>query len=122
MDNLMTLKVKLENLGNLSTNNRPEEIENLIIFLEKSGAFEFPALENGLFPAALVEGETEYTGYANVWVRDNVYLAYCHYFLQKHDIASKTLNSLMAFFKKHDRRFIDIIESRSDPGNPMNRP
>jgi hypothetical protein len=99
-----------------------QDIQEISGFLQGKGTFLFPALENGLFPAAIVGNGTEYTGYANVWVRDNIYVAYAHWILGKVDLAGKNVNSLMAYFKKHRRRFEEIIEFKVDPQNPLNRP
>jgi phosphorylase kinase alpha/beta subunit len=82
----------------------------------------FPHLENGLFPAALVSNETEYTGYTNVWLRDNVYLAYSHYIIGQTAIAVKNIQTLMNYFQKFQRRFINIIQGRVNPEKIRERP
>ena len=91
-------------------------------FLTSRETFNFSPLPNGLFPAAILGTETEYTGYANVWVRDNIFLAYSHYFADQTGAAAKTLNCLAAYFKKHKGRFEGIIEGTADPQNGMERP
>lgn len=98
------------------------EIRDISTFLESKGTFDFSPLENGLFPAARVKKETEYTGYANVWVRDNIHIAHAHYVIGSIEIATKNANTLMTYFKKHRRRFMDAIESRQAPQDPMRRP
>lgn len=50
------------------------DIHRIELFLENKGTFCFPALENGLFSAALLGKEREYTGYTNIWVRDNIHI------------------------------------------------
>ena len=99
-----------------------QEIQEIRTLLEDKGTFEFSALDNGLFPAARVNKETEYTGYANVWVRDNIHIAHSHYVIKNVEIAAKNANTLMTYFKKHSRRFKDAIESGIAPKNPMKRP
>lgn len=97
-------------------------IQGISDFLTSRETFNFSPLQNGLFPAAIVGTETEYTGYANVWVRDNIFLAYSHYFVDQTDAAAKTLNCLAAYFKKHKARFEGIIEGTAEPQNEMERP
>jgi phosphorylase kinase alpha/beta subunit len=98
------------------------DIQNLANFLRDRGTFDFPTLETGLFPAAVLTDETEYTGYASVWVRDNVKIAHAHYIRGKVEIARKTLLSLMTYFQKHRSRFVRIVEGEADPDDVMNRP
>ncbi len=100
-----------------------QDVTQLLQFLESQGTFQFPTIANGLFSAAAGEGgEFELTGYRNVWVRDNVHIAHAHWQWGETDKAVAATKSLMAFFKKHQRRFKDIIEGRVDPADPMNRP
>jgi len=99
-----------------------QDIEEISGLLKSKGTFLLSPLENGLFPASIVRNETEYTGYANVWVRDNIHIAHAHYVLRKVDRAVKNVNSLMAYFKKYQRRFEGIIDSKVNPQNPLNRP
>ena len=98
------------------------DIQRISEVLREKGTFEFRRLSNGLFPAIIVETNTEYTGYGNVWVRDNVYIAYSHYALGIFDVASKNINTLMTYFRNHRHRFVDIIENRIDASEPMSRP
>jgi phosphorylase kinase alpha/beta subunit len=97
-------------------------IREISDFLTARGTFNFSPLPNGLFPAAVLGTETEYTGYANVWVRDNIFVAYSHYFTGSVDAAARTLKCLTAYFKKHRRRFDGIIEGTVGPENIMARP
>lgn len=99
--------------------NDIREIESL---LKKRGTFDCPAMENGLFPAAILEKDGEYTGYTNVWVRDNIHIAHAHYMTGNNEAAVKNVNALMAYFKKYHERFEKIIDGEVDAENPMNRP
>jgi hypothetical protein len=99
-----------------------DEIIDIENSLKSLGTFNFPALLNGLFPASSSNKTTNYTGYENIWVRDNFYIAYAHYIVGSLDIAVKNINSLMNYFKKHKKRFEGIIEKSVDSNNPMNRP
>jgi phosphorylase kinase alpha/beta subunit len=99
-----------------------QQISEIISFLQQMGTLEFPALANGLFPAAALDQEKSYTGYSYVWVRDNVYVALAHSVVGDTSVAVKTLSMLMRYFSKHRHRFVDIISGKADPANPMNRP
>ena len=100
-----------------------QDVIELKRFLEEQGTFHFPTLPNGLFSAAAgAGGEFELTGYRNVWVRDNVHIAHAHWQWGETDKAVAATKSLMAFFTKHEHRFVDIIAGRVDPSDPMNRP
>ena len=98
------------------------EIQNIVSLLNKRGTLAFSTLDNGLFPAAIVSESTEYTGYAAVWVRDNIYVAHCHYILGDIETALKCVRCLMHYFKKHQHRFKKIINGEVNPDNVMQRP
>lgn len=97
-------------------------IQTIYPFLKKQETFTFSTLENGLFPASAVSADTEYTGYASVWVRDNIYLAYSHYFVGQTEVGVKNVNTLITYFKKYKWRFEGIIEGKVNPDNVMERP
>ena len=101
-----------------------EDVRSLTEFLESRGTFQFPTLPNGLFSAAAGEGgDFELTGYRNVWVRDNIQIAWAHLTVQNDaSIPLRCVQSLTDFFVKHRHRFVDVIEGRTDPSEPMNRP
>lgn len=98
-----------------------QDIRSLSNFLVENRTFHFSALDNGLFPAAAAVS-AENTGYAYVWVRDNIYIAYAHYVLGQVDMAVKNVLGLMSYFKKYRFRFEEIIDNRVDPVVAMNRP
>ncbi len=98
------------------------EIRDIRAFLETGGTLNFPALPNGLFPAATLSREKSYTGYSYVWVRDNVHIAHALFRVGRIQAAVKNLRSLMKYFIKYRKRFDDIIQGRVDPNIPMNRP
>ena len=100
----------------------PSHLEKLLTLLLEKEALTFPRLSNGLFPAAVLDDQTEYTGYSNVWVRDNIHVAHGHYVWGKTDIAVKTAQTLMEYFTKHRSRFESIIKEPSLGQNVMNRP
>lgn len=100
------------------------DVRSLMGFLESRGTFQFPTLPNGLFSAAAGDGaDFELTGYRNVWVRDNIQIAWAHLAVRNDAaISLRCVQSLTDFFAKHRHRFVDVIEGKADPSEPMNRP
>jgi hypothetical protein len=98
------------------------EIRAISAFLENMGTLTFASLPNGLFPAAALGGESSYTGYSYVWVRDNIHIAHAHFRMGRTGVAVRNLRTLMRYFIKHKERFLDIIEGSADANSPMNRP
>jgi hypothetical protein len=100
-----------------------DEVHDLRSYLEEKQVFHFPALDNGLFPAGqFTTGAASVSGYNYVWVRDNCHIAHAHYVNGKISPAVENVRSAASYFYKHKARFEDIIEGRSDPHEPMNRP
>ena len=98
-----------------------EEIRGLTNFLMEKSALHFPALPNGLFPASGA-ADAATLGYHYVWVRDNIQISYAHFVNGYFGQAVANLRTLTDYFAKHRDRFRAIIEGRTDPSNPMNRP
>ena len=99
------------------------DVSKLLKFLEDQGTFRFPTLANGLFSAAAGTGaEFDVTGYRHVWVRDNIHIANAHAEWGETNKAVAVLKSLMAFYLRHQRRFLDCISGRADMSEPMQRP
>ena len=100
------------------------EVRELTEFLQQQGTFQFPTLPNGLFSAAAGDGgDFELSGYHNVWVRDNIQIAWAHLAVQNDSvIPCSCIRSLTAFYAKYRHRFSEIIDGKSDPSDPMNRP
>ncbi len=106
----------------IKTDYKLPDLQNLISLLQHQETLEFPSLDNGLFPAAIVSNSNEYTGYAAVWVRDNIYVAYAHYLWGEIELTLKCVRCLMQYFKQHQHRFKKIIDGEVDPDNVMQRP
>ena len=96
-----------------------DDIDRLLEFLTEAGTLEFRALSNGLFPAAVAD---EYTGYNNVWVRDNIHVAHAHLFCGQPEIAARTIEALTEFFGKYRHRLEAAVAGTADLQNVMNRP
>jgi hypothetical protein len=101
----------------------PDEIHELFAFLKASQTLRFEPLPTGLFPAASMDSATAaQSGYWNVWVRDNVYVALAHKVGGDRAAASKSMQTLANFYRKYRDRFTDIVEGRVNPNLPMTRP
>lgn len=102
--------------------NSFDNIQAIFEFLNQQNTFKFPVLENGLFPAAHLQTESEYTGYSNIWVRDNIHIAHAHYINGDTQTAVKNITSFANYFIKYQARFEKIIAGSLDFTDPMNRP
>jgi Glycosyl hydrolases family 15 len=103
-----------------STSKRVAEVRT---FLMEQGTFRFPRLSNGLFPAASgIGSDFEATGYRNVWVRDNVHVAYAHWLTGETEVAVRCIQAIAEFLYRHRHRFENIIHGTVEPADPMNRP
>jgi len=113
----------MSNYLSLNKNNPTfYEVESMFDLLYKKNTFIFPSLENGLFPAAHLQTESEYTGYSNIWVRDNIHIAHAYYINGHIETVVKNITTFANYFIKHQWRFEKIITGELDFNNPMNRP
>ena len=102
---------------------RAEDVRNITRHLIEHGTFEFPTLKSGLFSAALASSkDVEYTGYQNVWVRDNIHIAHHFHVLGEHDRAVQAVASITQFEHTQKGKLRDIIVGKADPQNVMLRP
>lgn len=99
-----------------------EELDTLRTFLEDHGTFIFPQLKSGLYRASTVTGESEYTGYQNVWVRDNVFIANSRREAGHLEEAKAATEALMRHFIAERPRFQSIIQGKSNKEVAINRP
>ncbi|MGV2829308.1 glycoside hydrolase family 15 protein [Myxosarcina sp. GI1(2024)] len=106
----------------VKTDYQLHDLQAIASLLNHRKTLQFPALENGLFPAAIVADSTEYTGYTAVWVRDNVYVAYSCYLSGEIDVAVKNVRCLIEYVKEHRFRWQQIIDRQVNPDNVMQRP
>lgn len=99
-----------------------EDLESIHSLLSTNGTFEFTPYPNGLFPASLSDESQSHTGYDNVWVRDNVHIAYAHHINGYNAVTQKNVDTLIRYFIKHRSRFERIITGEADFRDVMNRP
>jgi hypothetical protein len=99
---------------------RHEDVVRIEGELEKRGTLAMRPLPSGLFPAAITTASR--SGYGNVWVRDNVYVAYAHHLRGMSDVAAHTVRAIFEFFWRHRQRFDAIISGDVDPNDVAKRP
>lgn len=99
-----------------------QDLQNIEAFLQKHNVLQFKSLPNGLFPAAALQDSAVYTGYASIWLRDNIHIAHAHHVVGKSSIAVKTINALLTYMKTQAPRFEKMIRGESNPNSVMNRP
>ena len=99
---------------------RTEDVAELRRTLDGLGTLEFTRLESGLFAAS--PSDVPLSGYHNVWIRDNVHVAYAHQMRGELAVAVGVAQTLLVYFHKHRRRLQDVVVGIADPGQPANRP
>lgn len=77
--------------------------------LDERRTLEFSRLPSGLFAASSAGSSIAGSGYSNVWVRDNVYVAFAHHVCGRTEVAAGVARALLTFFGRHRNRFEDII-------------
>jgi len=97
-----------------------EDVDQIENQLQRQDTLTMHPLASGLFPAAATAQST--SGYGNVWVRDNVHVAYAHHLQGQSHVAGRTVRAIFEFFWKHRQRFDAIITGETDPNDVMQRP
>jgi len=82
----------------------------------------FVRLPSGLYSASSAGEAIAATGYANVWVRDNICVAFAHQATGARHIATEVVGALIGFFTRYCHSFDDIISGAVDPQDVANRP
>ncbi len=98
------------------------DLQAIRAFLDKHRVLEFKTLPNGLFPAADLQSDAQYTGYASVWLRDTIHIAHAHHVVGKSAVAVRAVGALLKFMKTQVPRFEKMIRGESDPSSVMDRP
>jgi hypothetical protein len=102
---------------------RVDDIRELLAFLRGHPTLKLTPLPTGLYPAAGGDPQAAVrSGYGNVWVRDNVYVALGQNASGRPEPAGAAVQQLAAFYLKYRGRFEAILAGRVDPRSPMNRP
>lgn len=99
-------------------------VRSLREFLCAQGTLDFPASTGGLYAAAAGTGaDFEVSGYRSVWVRDNMQIAWALYRADHQATAAvRCVLTIAEFYRRHQRRFVEIIAGTADAQDPMNRP
>jgi phosphorylase kinase alpha/beta subunit len=99
-------------------------VRSLREFLCAQGTLDFPASTGGLYAAAAGTGaDFEVSGYRSVWVRDNMQIAWALYRADHQATAAvRCVLTIAEFYRRHQRRFVEIIAGIADAQDPMNRP
>lgn len=109
--------------GFIRDDYRADDVHAITRHLIDHGTFHFPTLSSGLFSAALAHSEDlEYTGYQNVWVRDNIHIAHHFHVLGDHDRAVRAVSAITQFQHTQRGKLRDIIVGKANPQNVMLRP
>ena len=87
----------------------PATLSRIERVLDEKRTLEFSRLSSGLFAASSAGSSIAGSGYSNVWVRDNVYVAYAHHVCGSTDVAAGVARALLTFYSRHRHRFEDII-------------
>lgn len=98
-----------------------DDVRRLSDFLRNQGTFAFPALANGLFPAAHVAAD-DLSGYSSVWLRDNAHVAYALHLDGQSEAAARAVAGLVKFLVTQLPKIDEVLAGRIDPNEPMNRP
>lgn len=108
----------------LSQQSSPQDVQEVIQFLSDQGTFHLPSLPNGLFSAAAgTHPEFELTGYHNVWLRDNIHVAWSLWDRQRDpNRAVRCIQALLQFYRSQHPRLKRLIDGSADPANVHNRP
>ncbi len=98
------------------------DLQKILSVLRANGTLDFKALDNGLFPAAVVQEDTSYTGYASIWLRDNVHISNAHDVIGQTAVAARAVTALLAYMKSQTPRLEKMIRGETDKNSVMDRP
>jgi len=87
--------------------------------LRAHGTLAFSALPTGLYAAS---PDAVSSGYDNVWVRDNVYVAFAQWEAGRRAEAIAAAQAMLRFYHGQRARFDAFIEGRADRADAMQRP
>lgn len=99
-----------------------DSLRSVEVALRSHHTLTFDRLPSGLFPACRGRTHGDVSGYSNVWVRDNIYIAYAHLLDDQPHIAVDAVRAIFQFYTRYRYRFDDLIRGVSDPENISLRP
>ncbi|KAJ3388449.1 hypothetical protein HDU92_001523 [Lobulomyces angularis] len=100
-----------------------DELTKLFDLLTKKNSLSFSKIPGrNLFMAAVQDDATAYTGYENVWVRDNIHIAHAHYVQGDVETTALNVKEIGSFWLKYDNRWIDCIKDPHLAEDVMRRP
>jgi len=102
-------------------NYRAADLARISAALREHQTLRFVRQPSGLYSASSAGESISTTGYANVWVRDNVYVAFAHHVTGATHVATEVVRALMSFFSRYRHRFDDVISGAVDPQDVANR-
>jgi phosphorylase kinase alpha/beta subunit len=97
---------------------RAQQVDAIEQALRDHDALQFAPLPTGLYPASGA-GTLGVSGYGNVWVRDNVFVAFGQWQSGQPAAAGAVAQGLLKFYGSHRRRF-EVAGASAD--DVMNRP
>lgn len=103
-------------------NYRAADLIRIAAALDEHQTLTFVRLPSGLYSASSAGESIAATGYANVWVRDNIYVAFAHDVTGATPVAIEVVRGLISFFSRYRHRLDDIISGAVDPQDVANRP
>jgi phosphorylase kinase alpha/beta subunit len=101
---------------------RPGDLGRIERALADHQTLTFSRLASGLYSASSAGDSIASSGYANVWVRDNVYVALAHQVSGETRVAVDVVRALVAFFNRYRHRFDGIISGEVDAQDVGRRP
>jgi phosphorylase kinase alpha/beta subunit len=101
---------------------RAEDLSRIEAAFDDHHTLTFVRLPSGLYPASSGGASIASSGYARVWVRDNIYVALAHHQAGATHTAAEVVHALTTFFIRHRSRFDDIISGAVDPHDVARRP
>ncbi len=103
-------------------NYRAADLARIAAALHEHQTLTYVRLPSGLYSASSAGESISTTGYANVWVRDNIYVAFAHHVTGATHVATEVVRALMSFFSRYRHRFDEVISGAVDPQDVANRP
>lgn len=99
---------------------RDDQLAAIARALDEHRTLQLSPLDSGLYPASSVTNAGA-SGYGDVWVRDNVFVALALWESGRPDAAAAVGKALLAFYHKYRHRLVAAIDAAGPP-DVSNRP